>query len=217
MADMPLAGKKVGILVEAQYIPHEIATYQKRFSDYGASVQLLSRLWGNPSLRLYSTVEPGVVDEVQWIEATVDVESANPNDYAAIIMAANYTSVRLRWNEAAATSSDPSAAARAAPAPTFFRNAMHNRDIVKGAPCHGLWLLTPSPDVLAGRRVTCNPVVLADVVNTGASYVPAPSQDGWDRHIVVDDDLVTSTSAHNEEVVGLFVDAVKDAIVARGK
>jgi putative intracellular protease/amidase len=217
MADMPLAGKKVGILVEAQYIPHEIATYQARFAAYGASVELLSRLWGNPGLRVYSTLEPGVVDELQWIEATVDVESVNPDGYAAIIMAANYTSVRLRWNEASATSSDPFAAVRAAPAPAFFRNAMLNRNIVKGAPCHGLWLLTPSPDVLAGRRVTCNPVVLPDVLNTGALFVPAPSQDGWDRHIVVDDDLVTSTSAHNEEVVGLFVDAVKDAIVARGK
>ena len=217
MANKPLAGKKVGILVEAQYIPHEIATYQTRFAAYGASVELLSRLWGNPSLRLYSTVEPGVVDEPQWIEATVDVGSINPDEYAAIIMAANYTSVRLRWNEASATSSEPSAAARAAPGPTFFCNAMRNRNIVKGAPCHGLWLLTPSPDVLAGRRVTCNPVVLADVLNTGAVFVPAPSQDGWDRHIVVDDDLVTSTSAHTGEVVGLFVDAVKDAIVARGE
>jgi putative intracellular protease/amidase len=215
MADKPLSGKKIGILVEAQYIPHEIETYQKRFAGYGATVELLSRLWGNPRLRIYSTVEPGAVDELQWIEATVDIESVNPDEYAAIIMAANYTSVRLRWNEAAATSAEPAAAARAAPAPTFFRNAMRNRNIIKGAPCHGLWLLTPSPDVLAGRRVTCNPVVLADVINAGALFVPAPAQDGWDRHIVVDDDLVTSTSAHNQEVVGLFVDAVKDAIVAR--
>jgi putative intracellular protease/amidase len=215
MANKPLSGKKIAILIEAQYIPIEIETYQERFAAYGATVELLSRLWGSPALRVYSTVEPGIVDAVQWIEATVELESVNPDEYAAVIIAANYTSVRLRWNEAAATSAEPAAAARAAPGPTFFRNAMRNRNIVKGAPCHGLWLLTPSPDVLAGRRVTCNPVVLADVVNAGALFVPAPSPDGWDRHIVVDDDLVTSTSAHSEEVVGLFVDAVKDAIVAR--
>jgi putative intracellular protease/amidase len=215
MSEAPLRGKKIAILVEAQFIPHEIETYRERFAALGARVDLVSRLWGNPSLRFYSTVEPGVVDEMQWIEATVDVERVAPDEYAAILMAANYTSVRLRWNEAAATSGDPSGAVRAAPAAAFFRKAMQNPNIVKGAPCHGLWLLTPSTDVLAGRRVTCNPVVLADVINAGALFVPAPAGQPWDRHIVVDGDLVTSTSAHNEEVCGLFVDAVTDAVIAR--
>jgi putative intracellular protease/amidase len=215
VADQPLKGKKIAVLIEAQFIPHEIRTYRERFAAYGATVDLVSRLWGNPSLRVYSTVEPGVVDQVEWLEATVDLEKVSPSDYAAVIMAANYPSVRLRWNERAATSASPAEAARAAPAATFFRNAMRDRDIVKGAPCHGLWLLTPSPDVLAGRRVTCNPVVLADVVNAGAAFVPAPATGAWDRHVVVDDDLVTSTSAHNAEVCALFVDAVRDAILAR--
>ena len=215
MTIQPLANMKIAVLIEAQFIPHEIKTYLERFSAYGATVDLVSRLWGQPRLRLYSTVEPGVVDELQWLEATVDLEKVSPKGYAAVIMAANYSSVRLRWNEAAATSASPAAAARAAPAVAWFRAAMHNRDIVKGAPCHGLWLLTPSPDVLAGRRVTCNPVVLADVVNAGANFVPAPASGAWDRHVVTDDDLVTSTSAHNAEVCSLFVDAVRDAILAR--
>lgn len=215
MSNQRLSGKKIAILIEAQYIPHEIRTYQERFTRYGATVDLVSRLWGNPSLRVYSTVEPGVVDEIEWLEATVDIDSVTPDEYAAVIVCANYTSVRLRWNEAAATSRDAAAAVRSAPAPAFIRRAMANRNVVKGMPCHGLWLLTPSPDVLAGRRVTCNPVVLADVINAGADFVPAPAADGWDRHIVVDDDLVTSTSAHNEEVCALFVDAVTDAICAR--
>ncbi|MCP5365343.1 MAG: DJ-1/PfpI family protein [Hyphomicrobiales bacterium] len=215
MTDKPLAGKKIAVLVEAQYIPHEIKTYQDRFAGYGAQVDLVSRLWGNPSLRIYSTHEPGVVEPIEWTEATVDVGSITPGEYAAVIMAANYTSVRLRWNEDSATSSDPATAVRSAPAPAFFRHAMLNRNVVKGAPCHGLWLLTPSPDVLAGRRVTCNPVVLADVINAGATFVPGSTNTPWDHHIVVDDDLVTSTSAHNEEVCALFVDAVKDAILAR--
>jgi putative intracellular protease/amidase len=215
MSKQPLANKKIALLIEAQFIPHEIRTYQERFAAYGATVELVSRLWGNPSLRVYSTVEPGVVDAVEWLEAKVDVERVSPSDYAAVIIVANYPSVRLRWNENAAVSASPAAAARSAPAVTFFRNAMHDRDVVKGAPCHGLWLLTPSPDALAGRRVTCNPVLLADVVNAGASFVPAPTAEPWDRHVVTDDDLVTSTSAHNPEVCARFVDAVKDAILAR--
>jgi protease I len=106
------------------------------------------------------------------------------------------------------------ATARTAPAVEFFRQAMEDRRIVKAAPCHGLWLLTPVPEVLAGRKVTCNPVVLSDVVNTGAVLVPPPADAPWDQHIVVDDDLVTSTSAHSPEVVRLFVDAIKDRILA---
>jgi protease I len=110
MTSKPLAGKKIAVLIEAQYIPHEIRTYQERFARYGATVDLVSRLWGNPALRVYSTVEPGVVDEIEWIEATIDFGNTTPDEYAAVIMAANYTSVRLRWNEAAATSRDPAAA-----------------------------------------------------------------------------------------------------------
>ena len=79
---------------------------------------------------------------------------------------------------------------------------MQNRRIVKGAPCHALWLLTPSPDYLAGRRVTCNPVVLADVLNAGAFYVPAPAGTPWYEHVVVDDDLVTNMSALHEQRAG---------------
>ena len=36
MADKSLAGKKIAVLVEAQYIPAEIKIYQERFASYGA-------------------------------------------------------------------------------------------------------------------------------------------------------------------------------------
>jgi protease I len=210
MADPVLAGRKIAVLVESQYIPHEIRTYQERFAGYGASVELMSRLWDNPSITFVSEVEErGGTQET--LDVDIDFAKVSPSDYAAIIMAANFTSVRLRWVEPPPMSA---ATARTAPAVEFFRRAMEDRRIVKAAPCHGLWLLTPVPEVLAGRKVTCNPVVLADVVNTGAVIVPPPADAPWDQHIVVDDDLVTSTSAHSSEVVRLFVDAIKDRILA---
>jgi protease I len=170
----------------------------------------MSRLWGNPSIPFVSEVEvAGGTPET--LEVRIDFADVAPADYAAIIMAANYPSVRLRWVEPPPMSA---ATARTAPAVEFFRQAMEDRRIVKAAPCHGLWLLTPVPEVLAGRKVTCNPVVLSDVVNTGAVLVPPPADAPWDQHIVVDDDLVTSTSAHSPEVVQLFVDAIKDRILA---
>lgn len=165
MTNKPLAGKRIAVLLESQYIPEEI-----RFDD-------------------------------------VCLE-----DYAAVIMAANYTSVRLRWFTAPDGQGIQPEMARSAPAVRFFARAMRNRDIVKGAACHALWLLTPMPELLAGRRITCNPVVLADVVNAGAIYVPAAPSGQWDKQIVVDDDLVTNPSYHASDA---FVDAIKDGILAR--
>ena len=213
MADPVLAGKKIVVLVESQYIAHEIRTYRDRFAGYGASVEVMSRLWGNPSITFVSEVEEaGGTPET--LDVRIDFANVRPADYAAIIMAANYPSVRLRWVEPPAGQPMSAEMVRTAPAVVFFHQAMQDRSIIKAAPCHGLWLLTPVPEVLAGRRVTCNPVVLADVVNTGATFVPPPLGGDWARHIVVDGDLITSTSAHSVEIVELFVDAIKDRILA---
>jgi protease I len=77
---------------------------------------------------------------------------------------------------------------RTAPAVRFFAAAMMNPNIVKGALCHALWLLTPVPELLKGRKVICHTVVLADIYNAGGIYIPDPS------HVVVDKDLVTGRS-----------------------
>ena len=109
MADYPLFGKKIGILVESQYIPVELAIYQKEFKQLGATVHLISRLWGQKSQEFVSELELEdakkllaqeilVRDEntlPQFLTATVDVEKVKPEDYDGVIMAANYTSVRL--------------------------------------------------------------------------------------------------------------------------
>ncbi|MGZ8996578.1 MAG: DJ-1/PfpI family protein, partial [Rhodospirillales bacterium] len=216
MADKSLAGKKIAVLVESQYVAAEIKCYQERFAGYGAEVHLMSRLWGQPKQTFVSEVEEaGRTPET--LDVGIDFTQVRLDDYAAVIMAANYTSVRLRWNEAAATSSNAAEMTRAAPAVYFFRQAMQNRRIIKGAPCHGLWLLTPSPDYLAGRRVTCNPVVLADVLNAGAFYVPAPADSDWHEHVVVDGDLVTNMSALGGQSgtagTDRLVDAIREAIL----
>ena len=96
MSDTPLRGKKIGIIVESEFIPAEIATYRERFSAYGAEVHLMSRLWDQPSLTFTSDVEEP--DETpQTLEVNLDLAEVELEDYAALIMAANYTSCRLRW------------------------------------------------------------------------------------------------------------------------
>lgn len=210
----PLAGKKIAVIVESQYIPGEIRIYQERFASYGATVELMSRLWGNRSLRFYSTVEPdenGNVPPLEWLEVTTDFEDVDLDDYAAVIVAANYTSVRLRWSEREdVTGGNAAEVARNVPAARFLRRAMERTHLIKGLACHALWLLTPSPDMLAGRRVICNKVLLADVINAGGIYTPCPPGTPEARQVVVDRDLVTNNSWHASEAL---VDAVKDLIV----
>ena len=46
MTEKSLHGKKIAILVESEYVPGEIAVYQKRFRELGATVHFMTRLWG---------------------------------------------------------------------------------------------------------------------------------------------------------------------------
>jgi protease I len=131
-------------------------------------------------------------DHIHTMIVNKDVDNYNPNDYAIILVAANYVACRLR--EIPPMHSLGSVAElRTPPAVRFFAAAMMNKKIVKGALCHSLWLLTPVPELLRGRLVTCHTVVLADIHNAGAVFVPDPS------HVVVDNDLVTGRSAADLE------------------
>ncbi len=85
---------------------------------------------------------------------------------------------------------------------------MLNPKIVKGAMCHGLWILTPVPELLRGRRMICHPVVLADIHNAGAIFVPDTS------HVVVDGDLVTARSFADHEK---YFTTIVDITLSRAK
>jgi protease I len=211
-----LRGKRIAVIVESQYIPGEIRLYQEQFSRYGATVDLVSRLWNHPVARFYSTVDPEnptTGDGLEWLEVSKDFDDVDPHSYAAVIVSANYTSVRLRWSEEEDLGQGNAAeVVRAVPAVRFIRQAMADRGIVKGFACHGLWLLTPAPELLAGRSVICNKVVLADVLNAGAKYTPCPPGTPADEQVVVDEDLVTSNSWHCTKAM---VDKVRELILAR--
>jgi putative intracellular protease/amidase len=209
-AERPLAGRRVAVIVESQFIPQELDIYRQRFESYGATVDFISRLWGQPSQRFYSTVEPGVVDDLQYLDVSIDIDHVRPSDYDAIIAAANYTTVRLRYVDTLTENQDPRPLIREAPAVRFFREAMEDKKIIKGAPCHALWLLTPSPGMLNGRHVTCNPVVVADVLNAGATYVGFAKGTAETDQVHVDGDLVTNTGWPASP---LLVDRIKDLVV----
>ncbi len=210
MGQAPLMGKKIAVLVENMFVPDEIEAYRKNFSDLGAEVHLMSKLWGRGNLTFVSTVDQpeGDLEEtrkrLQFLDVSIDFEKVDVHDYAAVIMAASYASVRLRYFETPEGASIRPEMARTAPAVRFFADAMRDPRIVKGALCHGLWLLTPTPELLAGRKVICHEVVLADVTNAGAVYTPSPD------NVVIDGDLVTGRTWNQ---VVPFIKAIVEQIL----
>lgn len=190
--DKSLKGKKVAVLVETEYIPEEVNYYQTFFSQKGAQVDFLTQLWGKPERVLVSDVD-SEDKSLQRMVVKNEVADANPNDYAIVLCAANYVACRLREISPMGSLADPSLV-RSPAAVRFMAGAMMNPQIVKGALCHALWILTPVPELLKGRKVICHTVVLADVLNAGGVYVPDP------MHVVVDRDLVTARSAADLEL-----------------
>lgn len=190
--DKSLKGKKVAVLVETEYIPEEVNYYQTFFSQKEAQVDFLTQLWGKPERVLVSDVD----SEDKTLQSMVvkkEVADANPNDYAIVLCAANYVACRLREIPPMGSLADPGLV-RSPAAVRFMAGAMMNPQIVKGALCHALWILTPVPELLKDRKVICHTVVLADVLNAGGVYVPDP------MHVVVDRDLVTARSAADLEL-----------------
>jgi len=223
----PLEGKKIAVLVETEYIPAEIEAYRNVLGAMGAQVDIMSRLWNQQKLMFVSDVDNVVNNslhdtqaKLQIMDVNIDFEKVDLNQYHAVLMAANYCSVRLRYFEPPNGSPIQPEMARTAPAVKFFGKAMRNPRIVKGALCHALWLLTPSPELLAGRRILCNEVVISDIVNAGATYVPSlpqndpPTQDRPAPGVVVDNDLITGNSFTVAACPPHpYIMAIKDAIL----
>lgn len=227
MNTKPLEGKKIGVIVESKFIPEEIQAYQDCFTMLGAEVKLLSRIYygdyrpGNPYWKpplFIADVDPS--DQEPWqgpqtitVPDENDISNVNLDEYSAIIMTANYVSVRLRYPDDA-TISDPLELVRSAPVPRFFADAMKRPQLVKGALCHGLWILTPYRELLNKRRVTCHTVVMADILNAGADVVFEKTDGGrmQPSRVVVDRDLVTGFSKH--EVIP-FIQAITEKIIEK--
>ncbi|MDR3020449.1 MAG: DJ-1/PfpI family protein [Treponema sp.] len=188
--DKILQGKAVAVLIDTEYISREVEHYKEFFPALGARVDFLSLLWGKNQKKIICDITNAddPVSQVHTMVVDKDVGNFNPNDYAIVIVAANYVSCRLReippMGNFGSIEELPTP-----PAVKFFADAMKNKKIVKGALCHALWLLTPVPELLKGRKVICHTVVLADIHNAGAVFTPDPSG------VVIDDDLVTGRSS----------------------
>jgi ankyrin repeat protein/putative intracellular protease/amidase len=223
----PLRGKKIAVIVESKYIPEEIAGYRKRFGELGAEVVLLSRIYygdyrpGHPNWtapKFFSDVDPlGAAPlakpEVLELADNGDFSQHRPQDFVAILTAANYVSTRLRWADLP-TSLTPTEYVRSSPAVRFLAAAMADKSIVKGCLCHALWLAAPFRELLEGRKVTCHTVMMADVLNCGAEIVRTADGDRWrPADVAVDGDLITAFSIKQLDA---FIEAIVQALTSPG-
>ncbi len=171
-----LKGKKIGILMESDFAEYEIFFYQHRFPEEGAELHFLTRLWGQPSLT-FTGHEWKVPFQVN--ESFENMDDATLRSYSAIIVPGGQLADRLRYTEDIR---------KLAPATEFIKRAFAEKSILKGINCHGMWLVSPVPELVRGRNVVGHINLLGDIRNMGAIYCN-------DQDVVVDGDLVTGRSA----------------------
>lgn len=169
-----LKGKKIAILMEADFYEPEIWYYKFRFAEEGADVHFLTRMWGQTSLT-FKGHEYHIPFECH--ESLENIDDATLKSYSAIIVPAGIVADRLRYTEDVK---------KISPAVELMKRAFGEKNIIKGIICHGLWLMAPIAEVIKGRKLVVHNNLLGDAKNMGAVYV--------DEDVVVDDDLVTARS-----------------------
>jgi protease I len=167
-----LPNRRIGLLVESDYVEDEISFYRMRFAEEDAHVDLLTRLWGSDSQTFTGHEQQAPLTVTGDLE---DVGYDALSRYDALVVPSGMVADRLRYAEQPDV--EP-------PAVALLRRAFRLPRLVKAFSCHGLWLVTKAPELVRDRMVTCHNNLVGDVRNTGARYV--------DQDVVVDRDLVTS-------------------------
>ncbi|MCK8058469.1 MULTISPECIES: DJ-1/PfpI family protein [unclassified Fusibacter] len=183
--------KKIAILIEADFYENEIFYYQLRFAEEGIQLHFLSRLWNQDRLTFlgHEFRAPFICEE-----SFEDLSEADLAQYAAIIVPAGMVSDRLRYTE------DVS---QLPPVSEFMKKAFANKNLIKGIICHGMWLMSATPELVEGRRAVVHNNLLGDARNMGIIYV--------DKDVVVDADLVTArTGGHCNFFAKKIIELIKE-------
>ncbi len=185
------ANKKLGILIESDFYEKEIFYYEHRFAEEGYEVHWLSRLWGQPGLTFTGHEYKAPFYCSESFEGMSDEELRS---FDAIIVPSAFVSDRLRYSE---TLGEP------APAVQFIARAFAEPGILKGIICHGMWLISPMPELVRGRPVVGHPNLYGDIRNMGAIYT--------DQDVVVDGDLVTArTGGHCHQFARKIIEILNE-------
>src|SRR6516164_8577636 len=120
---MRLQGKKIAVLLESDFCESEIWYYKLRFPEEGATVDFLTRLWGQKSLTFTGHDHRVPMDCDKSFEGMSDEQLRG---YAAVIVPAGFVADRLRYSEDVITPP---------PAVKFLKRAFADKTILKGILC----------------------------------------------------------------------------------
>lgn len=191
-------GNKIAVLIEGHFDATEPGAFAMFFPAMGYQVEFVSNLRNSASADFRGN------DTDQVIHVEKDIRSLDIAEYCGLILVGGYAMDMLRYEVSVDEESEPEAT-------KFVRRAMATPNFLVGTICHSLWLLTPAPDLLRGRRVTCGHNVMYDVRNAGASLVfDAHRGTLADTH--VDGNLVT---ARHPYVIAAFMNVFLDELNAR--
>lgn len=154
---------KIAVLIESHYDGTETAAFQTFFPPRGYSVEFVSNLRGASEAVFHSNDDPS-----KTITVTKDISSEDFNllDYTGVIMVGGYAMDMLRY-ESIIIEGQNGRPKELPIASQFAVNALKDTEITIGTICHSLWIFTPDPNALKGRRVTCGHNILYDVLNAG--------------------------------------------------
>ena len=190
--DQPLKGRKIAVLLESDYYENEIHYYQHRFPEEGIELHFLTRLWGQPSITFTGHEYRAPLTVTESFEGLSD---ADIDAFAAVIVPSGMVADRLRYTEDVE---------KIPPATEFMARAFARPGVIKGIICHGLWLMAPRADLVAGRRLTCHNNLIGDAKAYGCAYS--------DTDVMTDGDLVTArTGAHCHLLARAIIDRLKAA------
>ena len=185
MTRKPLDGLKVYVLMESQFVPQEIDLYEHRFAQYGATVELVSHLWGTKSLCFHSHYDQGLIPKIRHAVVHIDISEVDINSpETAAVIAPIDVHQRLLYDPNIVASKDPVKAARAAPAVDLMKRALEQPKVVVGAFGHGVELLSPLTDLIKDAAITASPGSLCALCNAGAQWSPPENPDEWATHVV---------------------------------
>lgn len=142
---MKLKGKRVAVLVEAQYEDLELWYPVLRFREEGADVMIV----GPEAGRVYESKHgyPAKADRA--------AESVRGDNVDAVIIPGGYAPDHMRRSPAMKK---------------LVGDALTAKRLV-AAICHGGWMLASHPKLIQGRKLTCYCAIADDLINAGAKYV----------------------------------------------
>jgi putative intracellular protease/amidase len=192
---------KIAVMLESHYDPTEPGAFAMYFREKGYEVEYISNLRGD-RVRTFKDN-----DGLGSITVEHDLGSVDLGEYAGLVLVGGYGMDMLRY-EVFVEEGKPNI-----PRATAFvaDGIARHQHLILGAVCHSLWLLTPMPELLKGKHVTCGHNIMHDVRNCGAILVYNKERRMLaDTH--VDGNLVTGRHPY---VIQKFMDVFLDEVNKR--